>query len=298
MAQSASKSCDICMSGPGHNYCEQCDQWMCENCKTLHLRSKISRNHTFLSGSNINPEDKSFCKEHDENFIFYCIDCDMPICKICTVKTHKKHDMSEINESTQELQAEVKKIIDSKIKSITTNLNKIEQGTEMYKSDIKETIRVITEDGKQMKRWIDKKVQDLITSLIEKETANLKVFQSIRTGFQNYLEKFQKCQTAFTESQKVVDASKLLTQLKTIKSDLDVEGETQLPVMPTTKYNKKNVSEREIFNLFGDVSFQEIVKCVRQTPKKVTREQSTKTLYIYECSNCRKVNLSEETPKV
>ncbi|VDI05697.1 blast:Transcription intermediary factor 1-alpha [Mytilus galloprovincialis] len=162
MAQSASKSCDICMSGPGRNICEQCDQWMCENCKTLHLRSKISRNHTFLNGSNINPEDEPFCKEHDENFIFYCVECEMPICKICSVKKHKKHDMSEINESTNELQAEVKQVIDSKIKSIKTNLNKIEKGTGMYQSEIKEAIRVITEDGKQMKQWIDQKVQALI----------------------------------------------------------------------------------------------------------------------------------------
>ncbi|CAC5412073.1 unnamed protein product [Mytilus coruscus] len=168
MAQSASKSCDICMSGPGRSYCEQCDQWMCENCKTLHLRSKICRNHTFLSGSNINPQEKTFCKEHDENFIFYCIDCDMPICKICSVKKHKKHEMSEINESTQELQAEVKRLIDSKINSVKTNLDKIEQSTGNYQRDIKEAIRVITEDGKQIKQWIDKKVQALIRSLEKK----------------------------------------------------------------------------------------------------------------------------------
>ncbi|CAC5403520.1 unnamed protein product [Mytilus coruscus] len=256
MAQSASKSCEICMSGPGRNYCDQCDQWMCENCKTLHLRSKISRNHTFRSQSNINLEEKLFCKEHDENLIFYCVDCDMPVCKIYSVKTHKRHDMSDINESTQELQAEVKKVIDSKIKSIKTNLDKIEQGTGKYQSDIKEAIRVITEEGKHMKQLIDKKVQALITSLKEKETANLKDFQSIRTWFRNDLKKFQKCETAFTESQKVVDARKLLTHLKNIKSDFDVEGENQLLVMPTMKYIKKNVSEREIFNLFGDISFE------------------------------------------
>ncbi|XP_071127515.1 transcription intermediary factor 1-alpha-like [Mytilus edulis] len=293
MAQSASKSFDICMSGPGRNYCEQCDQWMCDNCKTLHLRSKKCRNHTFLSGSNINPEEKSFCNEHDENFIFYCDDCDMPICKICSVKEHKKHDMSEINESTQELQAEVKKIIESKFKSVKKNLNQIEQGTEEYQSEIKEAIRVITEDGKQMKQLIDKKVQALITSLEEKETANLKVFQSIRTGFQNDLGKFVEYQTAFNECQKVVNASKLLTQLKNIKSELDVECEKKLPVMPNIKYDRKKVSERDMFNLFGDISFQEIVYSVEQTPKKENSVQLTKTMYRYACDHCGAKEMSE-----
>lgn len=204
--------------------------------------------------------------------------------------------MSEINESTQELQAEVKKVIDSKIKSVKTNLDKIEQGTGKYQSDIKEAIRVIKEDGKQMKQWIDKKVQALITSLEEKETANLKAFQSIRTGFQNDLGKFVKCQTAFTESQKVVDATKLMTQLKNIQSELDVEGEKQLPVMPTMKYNKKNITERDIFNLFGDTSFKEIVYSVEQTPKKETREQSTKRRYRYICDYCGGEKISEKKP--
>ncbi|XP_071152321.1 transcription intermediary factor 1-alpha-like [Mytilus edulis] len=286
MAQIASKSCDICMSGPGNNYCEQCEQWMCENCKTLHLRSKICRNHTFLNGSHINPEVNPFCKEHDENFIFYCIDCDMPICKICSVKKHKKHDMSEINESTKELQTEVIKIIESKIKSVKKNLNKIKQGTEEYQSEIKEAIRVITEDGKLMKQWIDKKVQALITSLEEIESANLKVFQSINTGFQKDLGKFVECQTAFNECRKVVNASKLLTQLKNIKAEVDIEGEKQLPVIPKIKYNKKNVSEREMFNLFGDVSLKEIVYNEEQSSKKKTSVQLTKTMYTYTCSCC------------
>ncbi|CAC5403525.1 unnamed protein product [Mytilus coruscus] len=286
MAQSASKSCDICMSGPGRNYCEQCDQWMCDNCKTLHLRSKMCKNHTFLSGLNINPEDKLLCKEHDENFIFYCIDCDIPICKMCIVKKHKKHDTSEINESTQELQSEVKKMIDSKIKSVQTNLDKIEEGTGRYQSDVKEAICMITEEGKQMKLWIDRKIEALIISLEEKETASIQALQSIRTEFQNDMEMLKKCQNAFADSQKITDSTKLLKRLKHIKSELDVAGGKQSPVMPTVKYNKKNVSELEIINLFGDISFQEIVYSVEQTPKKEIREQSTKTLYRYKCHQC------------
>ncbi|VDH91198.1 tripartite motif-containing protein 71 [Mytilus galloprovincialis] len=256
MAQSASKSCDICMSGPGRHICEQCDQWMCENCKTLHLRSKISRNHTFLNESHINPDDKPFCKEHDENIIFYCVDCDIPICKICSVKKHKKHDMSEINETTQELQAKVKKIIDSKIKCVKTNLDTIELGTVKYQNDIYEAIRAITEDGNQIKQWIDQKVKALITSLEEQETNNLKALQSIKTDFQNDLEKIKKCEAVFTESQKVVNATTLLTQLKDIKSELEEEGEKQPPSMPSMKYNKKNTLERNVLNLLGDISFK------------------------------------------
>ncbi|CAC5382297.1 unnamed protein product [Mytilus coruscus] len=259
MAQSASKSCDICMSGPGHNYCEQCNQWLCENCKTLHLRSKISRNHTFLCGQNINPEEKLLCTEHDENFIFYCIDCDIPICKMCIVNKHKKHDTSEINESTQGLQAEVEQVIESKIKSVRTNLDKIEQGTKRYQSDVKEAIRTITEEGNQLKQLIDKKVQTMIASLEEKEATSLQALQSISAGFQNDLEKLKKCQNTFTNSQTITDVAKLLKQLKHIMSDLDDTEEKNPPLMPTVKYiMKKDITESEILKYFGDISVQEI----------------------------------------
>ncbi|CAG2226464.1 TRIM9_67 [Mytilus edulis] len=206
MAQSASKSCDICMSGPGRNYCQQCDQWMCGSCKTLHLRSKISRNHCFLSESKCGPKDKPLCKEHDENFIFYCIDCEIPIYKI-------------------------------------------EQGTEKYKSDIKEAIRSITEDGKQIKQWIDQKVRALITSLEEKETENLKTIHLIRTGLKDDLDKFQKSHFAFTETQKIADATKLLNQFKRLQFDLDVSGERKSPVIPTIKYNKR-IYQNEKYSLY------------------------------------------------
>lgn len=207
MAQSALKSCDICMSEPGRNLYEQCDQWMCSNCKTLHLRSKICRNHTFLMEATIISVEKPLCKEHNENFLFYCIDCDFPICKMCIVKKHKKHITSDINESVKQLQVEVKQKIDLKIKNLKQHQEHIEHVKGKFKTDIKEAVRVITEVGNQIKQWIDKKVQALVTLLEEKETANLKALQPIITGFQNDFEKFRYCQTAFTESPKFADVT-------------------------------------------------------------------------------------------
>ncbi|CAG2226465.1 unnamed protein product [Mytilus edulis] len=254
MAQFAFKSCDICMSGPGKNCCKQCDQWLCDFCKTLHLRSKISRNHTFLSGESINPEDKLSCREHDENFIFYCIDCDIPICKMCIVNKHKRHDTSEINESIQGLQAEVKQVIELKIKSAKTNLNKIEQGTDKYHSDIIEAIRAITEDGKEIKQEVDQQVLALKASLEEKEAESFQALEPIRTELQNDIEKLEKCQNDLAESQKITDVAKLLKSLKHIKSDLDDTMEKEPPMMPTVKYAKKDRPEKEILKYFGEIS--------------------------------------------
>lgn len=41
MAQVAISTCDICVGGPGDNYCEQRQQLFCDGCKISHLRTSI-----------------------------------------------------------------------------------------------------------------------------------------------------------------------------------------------------------------------------------------------------------------
>ncbi|XP_071124343.1 transcription intermediary factor 1-beta-like [Mytilus edulis] len=174
MAQAASKTCEICVSGPGHNYCEQCDQLFCDGCKISHLRTKMSKNHTFLSGPNINTEVKLYCKEHDENFIYYCMECSLPVCKICAIKNHKKHDLSEIKESLESIKAEVKIDVETKIKKLQSKIADINQGTHTYQADVQKVIQAIQEEGRHLKEMIDKKVEGLIITLKEKDTRNVK----------------------------------------------------------------------------------------------------------------------------
>ncbi|XP_063414849.1 putative uncharacterized protein DDB_G0294196 [Mytilus trossulus] len=258
MAQFAFKSCDICMSGPGKSCCKQCNQWLCDYCKTLHLRSKISRNHTFFSGESINPDDNLSCREHEENFIFYCIDCEIPICKMCIVNKHKKHDTSEINESIQGLQAEVKQVTESKITSAKTNLNKIKQSTDKYHSDIIEALRAITEDGNEIKQEVDQQILALKESLEKVEAENIQALEPIRNELQNDIEKLEKCQNDLAESQKITDIAELLKSLKQIKSDIDDTKQKEPPIMPTVKYAKKDRPEKKILKYFGEISVKEI----------------------------------------
>ena len=56
------------MGGPGTNYCMQCQQYFCGICKAQHNRQKVSRNHEFQSGENVDQEVKLRCEEHKEDF--------------------------------------------------------------------------------------------------------------------------------------------------------------------------------------------------------------------------------------
>ncbi|CAC5378305.1 TRIM9_67 [Mytilus coruscus] len=256
MAQAASKTCEICVCSPGYNYCEQCDQLFCNGCKISHLRTKMSKNHTFLSGLNINPNIKQFCKEHDENFIYYCMECDTPICKICVIKKHKAHDFVEIKESTEGIKAEVKKDIETKIKNIQSNIAEVDQGSHTYQADVKEVIQAIKEEGRKLKEMIDKKVEALINTVRQKDAKSVQNLQSVGNELKTALDKAKEQQKFYQDTQKIKDTTKLLQKLKQIKSQIEQKEEIQIPVMPSVKYAQQKATESEVEKLFGELTFE------------------------------------------
>ncbi|CAC5423988.1 unnamed protein product [Mytilus coruscus] len=272
MAQAASKTCDICVSGPGHNYCEQCDQLFCDGCKISHLRTKMSKKHTFQSGPNINPEVKQYCKEHDENFIYYCMECHTSICKICVIKKHKSHDFAEIKESTEGIKAEVKKDIETKIKNIQSNIAEVDQGSHTYQADVKEVIQAIKEEGRRLKEMIDKKVEALINTVRQKDAKNVQNLQSVGNELKTALDKAKEQQNFYQATQGIKDTTKLLQKLKQIKSQIEQKEGIQIPIMPSVKYAQQKATESEIEKLFGKLTFGESVsREINPKPQKNVR---------------------------
>ncbi|CAG2197164.1 TRIM9_67 [Mytilus edulis] len=255
MAQVASKTCEICVSNPGHNYCEQCDQLFCDECKISHLRTKMSKNHTFLSGPNINPEVKLYCKEHDENFIYYCMECGTPVCKICAIKNHKRHDLSEIKEYLESVNAEVNKDIETKIRKLQSSIIEIDQGIHTHQTDVQQVIQAIREEGRHLKEMIDKKVEGLINMLKEKDTRNVQTLLSVGNELKTALDTAKEQQKFYQDTQGIKDTTKLLQKLKQIKSQIYQIEEIKVPDMPSVKYAKKTVAEGEIGKLFGEIIF-------------------------------------------
>lgn len=255
MAQAAPSNCEICIDGPGEHYCQQCDQLFCGGCKKSHLRYTISKHHTFCSEQNINPEEKLLCTKHEEGFLFYCKECDTLVCRICSVEKHCGHLLTDLTKSTLTLKSELVKNIESKIGTSNLNLNKLQSDTKAYREEVKAVIKMITEEGNNLKKLIDKKVESLVKLVQDGEQ---KALQSISAVTEVYLRVDKHCQQwekNVKEMETIADEL-LLQKLQKLKIDVDDTDLKQVPERFSVSYKNKKLSVSEIDSLFGELQFR------------------------------------------
>lgn len=255
MAQAAASTCEICTGGPVEHYCQQCDQLFCVSCKLSHLRAKSCKNHTFLSGPNINQEKKLLCTEHEESFLFYCHDCETPVCRICTVKKHCRHLMTDLTESTLKLKSELVRNIESTVATSNFNLSKIETDTKAYREEVKAVIKTITEEGNNWKKLIDKKVNSLVKQVQDGEQNALHSMSALTLFNRELLDNCQQWQNNVKEMETTTDVS-LLQKLKQIKTDVDKIEFMHIPVAPSVSYRNRKSSGTNIDTLFGELQLR------------------------------------------
>lgn len=252
MAQAASKYCEICASGPGRHYCQQCQQFFCNNCKASHLRTKISKHHLFSGGPSINPAEKLSCSEHDEPFIFYCIDCDSVVCKRCVVKRHNRHNMSEINESVLKLKAKLAQDVESSVNGLMNDIAHVEDGIREYKSENKSIIKAINKDAKRMKDLIDQKAEKLINSVQKNGEKNIQILSTAYTELKDTFYRVDKIQMSIVNTVKISDVA-LLQKIKQLQARYDKIERKKVPYILKDEYSGKEITQIEIEKLFGEL---------------------------------------------
>ncbi|XP_071127144.1 transcription intermediary factor 1-beta-like [Mytilus edulis] len=257
MAQAAASTCEICTAGPGEYYCQQCDQSFCGSCKSSHLRTKSCKNHTFLSGPNINKEEKLLCTEHEEIYLFYCHDCETPVCRMCSVEKHSRHLMTDLTKSTEKLRFEVVKNIEAKVATSKVNLSKIEKETKTYRDEVRAVIKTITEEGNYWKNLIDKKVGNCVRLLHDEEQKTLQNITALTKVYRGVFENCQQWEKKIKEMETMADIL-LIQKLKKLKVDVDNIDLKPVPERSYVSYRNKKLSGTEIDSLFGRSSLRKV----------------------------------------
>ncbi|ESP03744.1 hypothetical protein LOTGIDRAFT_136894, partial [Lottia gigantea] len=88
------ESCDICKTATDEGYsCKECEHKICKNCNIVHASMKATKYHKVAK---INGPRRAFklqrtCKDHDEDFRFYCRTCCEGVCVDCKMDYHEDH---------------------------------------------------------------------------------------------------------------------------------------------------------------------------------------------------------------
>ena len=256
MAQSASKSCEICMGGSGTDFCLICEQYFCTNCKSLHKRMKVTKNHEFQSGENVVPEVKLRCKEHKEDFLFVCDNCNISVCAQCVTGKHYGHKVSNVKESISNLRITFRQEMSTKLDVIQTNQKQVETGLTAFDLSVTSVIHDLKEEGTKIKAMVDRHIEKMIATLREKAQHEKEPLTKTLVDYKQQLEKAKEIEKREDKIQQSRDDASILQNLKTLNDELSKLSVVPLPDLPTIKYSHKKVTESDIDQLIGTYSLR------------------------------------------
>ncbi len=95
-------NCGNCEDGKATGYCNDCGDFLCNECQTAHKKMKYLRSHKLISLDELRAQVTSLvppkkaiphCPKHSGNDLkIYCDTCSTLICMDCTIRLHKDHN--------------------------------------------------------------------------------------------------------------------------------------------------------------------------------------------------------------
>lgn len=176
--------CDICKNDTQSTArCLECESNLCTACTNRHLANDNGRDHHIVQLTK--PEakketkviHKSYCEKHkNEETKFYCMLCEIPVCKECVAKVsdHKGHKYKNITEGANEKRDKVNPIIQSMheyLPCLKDYLNEINSCKTLLGDYTTETVTEIKNRMKFLQDEIEKMGNHLIEE-VEKKNKN------------------------------------------------------------------------------------------------------------------------------
>ncbi|XP_071138872.1 E3 ubiquitin-protein ligase TRIM71-like [Mytilus edulis] len=298
MAQTASKTCEICISATGSQYCLECEQYFCENCKTFHNRQKISKTHQFQSSTGVIPEGKSKCKDHNEDFSFVCKTCNVVVCSSCVTGSHTGHAFSKLMDSITQLKEKNTTYLSRKVQESTQNMKQIEEGIKEFDVKVEEVVKAITNEGAKLKAMVDKCVAEMISSVNDQFRREKDKLTKIMADIRMDLKAGSDLDKQIYELDKVRNDGNLLKSLQKLTDDIAELMIKPIPEFPNIKYTAKSATDNDVKQLFGnyiirEMRTQQTMNRERELPSpKSDYKQEVNTTergrYVYECNTCGK----------
>ncbi|VDI02669.1 Hypothetical predicted protein [Mytilus galloprovincialis] len=170
------KFCGICdqrhITKPSSDWCSECNQALCTECKDVHALIKASQNHSTITISNYLALDSSYsqvkghCSVHDDKYVLFCQTHDCLLCLTCLEEHTKCGDVVRISKLTEDVKTS-ESFVDAQksLSDIIINLSKIQCHLEKNVCDIKKQKGSILLEIAQMRENIDSHLDKIEQSL-------------------------------------------------------------------------------------------------------------------------------------
>ena len=169
-------SCDDDDAGSSIAYCNDCKDFLCEECWKAHQKVKLTKSHSsFLLGkesstSKVDTPTSSSdndpkCFDHMLSLKYYCMQCSIPVCAECFLIAHNGHPVCEMGDQAEESKPVLQNIIEKltvNAKSLETVISAIDDRKKLVRSRKSEVENVIKQAFAKLYESIRKREEALL----------------------------------------------------------------------------------------------------------------------------------------
>ena len=236
--------CDPCASEnetvPGEFYCTDCLEYLCNNCATVHRKSKISKHHNLLGRDEMPKKNlttvgvqQKFCSKHANKQIdYFCEKHEQLCCSVCVTLEHRQckvlyvDDIAEEFNTSQEYQ-DLKK----QIKLLETKLTETKKQSEKNCQDVNQYFTTLISDIELFRSQINTKLDEIERKLEEKaqktKTVDLKSMESISIQTESIQKHLSEITSTLESLEKYKQNQQLFITSKTsLKEIMDFNKQT------------------------------------------------------------------------
>ena len=131
---SSSPKCLFCSKEKAKYKCRECNQFLCERCKTKHNKMKTFKSHVILE----------LCHQHLEGISHVCMQCVQDLCIKCLVLDHEDHEhqVEEYNEGKEKLKSELYKM-NIELQERTIMIQEHQKDIKVQKNDAVQNVKAL-----------------------------------------------------------------------------------------------------------------------------------------------------------
>ncbi|KAL4230610.1 hypothetical protein ACF0H5_010987 [Mactra antiquata] len=236
-------------------YCQNCEEFLCMDCLTVHNNLRLTRSHTILDKhqtpiqrENISTSDicVQICKAHRPEIIkYFCKDHEVPGCTDCMTLNHTSCTKCRIQDVS------VGFTETNEFKSVKESLNILLDQLKRMKKDLKENVETMDEMFENVKKeiaslrllisqhldMIEEDVTDKVTEVKKKEEAKLKKLVAENEAMTSELaEMLRTIEDASVDNVNSIFVTSKIAKLRMVEMKNDLKRIRKLVSLKTYKF--------------------------------------------------------------